>query len=167
MGEIMRYKPRFIICFGFCFVFPNLCMAKDNLFLQENKWESCNYYDDIRKEIVDEGCEQGKIKISSCDDNLCFFQITMEHGKPFHSACTMWGKLHIDNDKHASGLAIAEYRRRGMDRREFEDCELNFDITDNLMNISIKSGCDKWCRPDEFKFNNTYHIDNTGGAITM
>ncbi len=70
----MRYKRGLIICFVFCTVFPDFCSAKDNLFLQENKWESCYYYDDIRQEIVDEGCEPVKIKISSCHDNVCFFK---------------------------------------------------------------------------------------------
>jgi len=138
-----------------------------NLLLQENKWASCSYYDQGSKQIITENCEGSKIQIASCSDDTCFFQADFSHGTPWYSECIMWGKLKLDSSEHATGTAIAEYRSAAMEDRKYEDCELNFHIDGNILKISVKSGCDKYCTPAEFEFDNSYHIDNTGGAVTM
>lgn len=166
----MYKKSLFIIL---SFIFTSGCSASSpqpeishNLFIQENKWEACYYYYAEKDKVIKEDCEASAIKISSCDGNDCFFQARFSHGNPWISECIMWGKLNIKTDKHAEGFAIAEYRGGGQENRELEDCEINFDISDKTMKISIKSGCSDWCKPTEFEFNNTYHINNTGGAVT-
>ncbi|MDR1477213.1 MAG: hypothetical protein LBI17_03755 [Rickettsiales bacterium] len=136
----------------------------DNLFVQENKWEACHYYDMEKQEVIREDCEASKIKISSCKTGTCFFQASFSQS-PYFSQCIMWGKLDILSDTHAEGIAMVEYRSEELEKRAFEDCGLNFDITGSTMKISIKSGCAEWCTSNEFEFDNTYHINNTGGAI--
>ncbi len=139
----------------------------NSLLLAENKWASCDYYDNNTKKIIHEDCEGSKIQIASCSDDTCFFQANFNHGNPWNSECIMWGKLKLNSADKAYGTAIAEYRSRGMDNRKYEDCELEFSIHNGILQISIISGCDKYCTPKEFEFYNTYHIDNTGGAVTM
>ncbi len=139
----------------------------DNLSLFENKWVSCDYYDSNIQEMVHKNCEGSKIQIADCSDDSCFFQANFNHGNPWHSECIMWGKLKLNSADKAQGTAIAEYRSRGMDNRKYEDCEIAFSIDNGTLKISILSGCDKYCTPQEFEFYNNYHIDNTGGAVTM
>jgi hypothetical protein len=144
-----------------------------NIFMQENKWEACRYYDAESNKMVNEGCQDSTIRISSCKNDICFFQANFNYfidgktGKnnPWISECTMWGKLTIQSDTYAIGTAIAEYTGRNFGTKVFEDCELGFTLTGKTMQISIMSGCSAWCKPGEFEFGNTYHIDNTGGWL--
>ena len=159
--DIRKMKNLLFLAFVFGYV---SAASAENLFLQENLWKACHYYD-AKGELIKEGCEPSAIKFANCENNVCFFQAAFDWTPSrWEAACHIWGKMTILSDTHAQGKGTAEYRTTNLEDHMFEDCELSFDITGETMKIAITSGCSKGCnsKRDPFEFNNTYRIDNVG-----
>ena len=143
--------------------------------LTDQEYTSCSHISIEGDQQVLDGKECHNLLRFSCDKDSCFFKLWLESyvGAPkgvdiWVDTCVMLGKTNSAS-LPTTGTAVAEYRSNlTVTRSAYEQCTLEFaeDEDSDELRITVKEGCDKYCKPEWLGFESRYILGrNPGKAL--